>query len=68
VMPRHPAIRNWFRPGGVKELIANCPSSMPATRLVWALLQFVIWYQLFIFGHGQRPPVKADPLEVIAGG
>ena len=68
VMPRHPAIQNWFRPGGVKELIAKCPSSMPATRLVWALLQFVIWYQLFIFGHGQRPPVKADPLEVIAGG
>jgi hypothetical protein len=36
--------------------------------LIWALLQFVIWYQLFIVGHGQRPPVKADPLEVIAGG
>ncbi len=68
VLPRHPAIRNWFRPEGVKELLAKCPSSVPATRLVWALLQFVIWYQLFIVGHGQRPPVKADPLEVIAGG
>ena len=68
VLPRHPAIRNWFRPEGVKELIGKCPSSVPATRLVWALLQFVIWYQLFIAGHGQRPPVKADPLEVIADG
>jgi asparagine synthase (glutamine-hydrolysing) len=66
VLPRHPAIRAWFRPEGVKELIGKCPSSAPATRLVWALLQFVIWYQLFITGHGQRPPVKADPLEVIA--
>jgi hypothetical protein len=36
--------------------------------LVWALLQFVIWYQLFIVGQGERPPVKADPLEVITGG
>jgi asparagine synthase (glutamine-hydrolysing) len=68
VLPRHPAIRNWFRAEGVKELIAKCPSSVPATRLVWALLQFGIWYQLFIVGQGQRPPVNADPLEVIAGG
>jgi asparagine synthase (glutamine-hydrolysing) len=68
VLPRHPAIRTWFRPEGVNELIAKCPSSPPATRLVWALLQFVIWYQLFVVDHGQRPPVKADPLEVITGG
>jgi hypothetical protein len=33
--------------------------------MVWALLQFAIWYHFFIDGNGQRPPVKLDPLEIL---
>jgi asparagine synthase (glutamine-hydrolysing) len=65
VLPRHRAIRTWFRPEGVVRLIRTCRSSGPSSRMVWALLQFAIWHHFFIDGEGQRPPVKLDPLEVI---
>ncbi len=65
VLPRHAAIRSWFRPEGVAQLIRTCRSSGPGIRIVWALLQFAIWHHFFIDGKGQRPPVKLDPLEIL---
>ncbi len=65
ILPRHAAIRTWFRPEGVTRLIRDCRSSGPNSRMVWALLQFAIWYYFFIDGKGQRPPVKLDPLEIL---
>lgn len=65
VLPRHAAIRTWFRPEGVARLIQACRSAGPSSRMVWALLQFAIWHHFFIDGQNQRPPVKLDPLEIL---
>jgi asparagine synthase (glutamine-hydrolysing) len=66
ILPRHPAIRDWFRPDGVSHLLRVCRGSGPSIRLVWALMQFAIWHQMFIDGSGERPPVKMDPLEYLS--
>ena len=66
VLPRHPAIRIWFRPAGVVELLDDYAASGPVNRMVWALLQFAVWYELFIRGDGSAPPTRQDPLELIS--
>jgi asparagine synthase (glutamine-hydrolysing) len=66
VLPHHPAIAAWFRPEGVKSLLTQCLPTGPTSRMVWALLQFALWHQMFVEGRGQRPPVKIDPLEILS--
>ena len=66
VLPDHPSIQIWFRPAGVRALLRECQPMGPTSRMVWALLQFALWYQMFVEGRGQRPPVKLDPLEMLA--
>ena len=66
VLPQHPAIKSWFRPDGVKVLLQKCQPTGPTSRMVWALLQFAVWHQIFIESKGQRPPEKLDPLEIIS--
>jgi len=65
ILPKHPAIQAWFRPEGVRHLLRTCRRSGPAIRMVWTLLQFAIWYQMFIDGTGERPAVRMDPLEYL---
>ena len=67
ILPKHPAIQAWFRPGGVRHLLKTCRGSGPAIRMVWTLLQFAIWYQMYIDGPGERPPVRMNPLEYLSG-
>jgi asparagine synthase (glutamine-hydrolysing) len=66
VLPRHPAIREWFRTAGVEELIARCRTSGPTSRMVWALFQFALWHQIFIVDKGRRPAERTDPVEMIS--
>jgi asparagine synthase (glutamine-hydrolysing) len=66
VLPNHPAIRTWFQPRNVETLIDKYSRSGPRGRMVWALLQFAIWHQLFIEGNGRRPPARQDPLELLS--
>jgi asparagine synthase (glutamine-hydrolysing) len=66
VLPDHPAIRRWFKPAGVLKLIHQCGTAGITSRMVWALLQFAIWHQLFIDGKGERPPAKQDPVDLIS--
>jgi asparagine synthase (glutamine-hydrolysing) len=66
LLPRHPAICTWFRPAGVVKLIDRCADSGPKSRMVWALLQFAIWHQIFVDGKGLRPPAEQDPLDFIS--
>ena len=66
VLPQHPAVKAWFRPEGVRSLLQKCQPTGPTSRMVWALLQFVIWHQIFIEGKGQRPHEKQDPLDIIS--
>jgi asparagine synthase (glutamine-hydrolysing) len=64
-LPQHPAIRAWFRPAGVERLTDHARNTNTGVRMLWALLQFAIWYRLFIEGTGERPPAMQDPLELI---
>ena len=66
VLPNHPAIRKWFKSDGVDKLIQSCKTNSSHVRMLWSLLQFTIWYQLFIAGNGERPPVRLEPLDCIA--
>lgn len=66
ILPKHPAIQAWFRPEGVKHLLETCRGSKASVRMIWTLLQFAIWYQMFIDGPGERPPVSMNPLEYLS--
>ncbi|MGH7334852.1 MAG: asparagine synthase (glutamine-hydrolyzing) [Candidatus Rokuibacteriota bacterium] len=63
-LPAHPAIRQWFRPDGVAELVRAHQTHGNATRELWELLQLAIWHRIFV--EGQRPGRDEDPLAWIA--
>ena len=65
-LPKHPAICAWFKPDGVNQLLQCRKVDGPTGRMIWSLLQFVIWYDLFINGDGQRPPIRIDPIEMLS--
>jgi len=48
-------IRAWFRPDGVRELLARQRSKADRSREVWSLMQFAIWHRMFIEGQGSVP-------------
>jgi asparagine synthase (glutamine-hydrolysing) len=62
-LPRHPAIRAWFRPEGVREMLEAHRAGNNASREIWCLLQFAIWHRLFIDHPGTCPAPDEDPLE-----
>lgn len=64
-LPQHEAIKNWFDARGIEALITSNKIDGPVSRMIWSLLQFVVWYDIFIDGNGERPPVKLDPLDLI---
>jgi asparagine synthase (glutamine-hydrolysing) len=65
-LPHHPAVRAWFQPEGIQRLVDQGSRNGIAVRMLWALLQFTLWYAIFIEGRGERPAVVQDPLELIA--
>ena len=65
-LPNHPAIQTWFKPNGVSALLRSNRIDGPISRMIWSLLQFVIWNDLFITGNGKRPPIRIEPIEVIS--
>jgi len=65
VLPAHPAIRSWFRGEAVAQVLDRQRRNGSATRLLWSLLQFAIWYGVFIEGDGRRPALCQDPIEFI---
>lgn len=58
---RDSAIREWFRPQGVQDLLARQQRHGDVTRNVFALLQFALWHRLFVAGDGKAPPPQIDP-------
>ncbi len=62
-----PAIREWFNPAGVSQLIQRQQQKGDVTKNVFALLQFAIWHKLFIEGDGSAPPTLIDPVELLSG-
>jgi asparagine synthase (glutamine-hydrolysing) len=65
ILPAHPSIKPWFKPAGILELIKRSPDSPVNTRMLWAILQFAIWYKLFIENSGERPETFKDPIEFL---
>ena len=59
---RHRGVRNWFVPEGITAL-AGAPQTSGRNRVLWSLMQFAIWYNLFIDQPGRIPGTWEDPLE-----
>ncbi|MFM8332895.1 MAG: asparagine synthase (glutamine-hydrolyzing) [Candidatus Methylumidiphilus sp.] len=66
VLPRHPALAGWFEPQGIAAAIDRQAAQADAHDLLWPLLQFAVWHQLFITGGGGRPDLSADPIDFIS--
>jgi asparagine synthase (glutamine-hydrolysing) len=64
-LPTHSSIEQWFRPAGLTELIKRSPDSSIYSRMLWAILQFAIWHQLFMESSGERPETLTDPIEFL---
>ena len=63
-LPGHPAIRRWFRPAAVEQLLREQQAGADASRAIWGLTQLAIWHRIFIEGH--VPGRDEDPVEWIA--
>ncbi|AAU93268.1 asparagine synthetase, glutamine-hydrolyzing [Methylococcus capsulatus str. Bath] len=65
ILPEHPALTPWFKPAGIRALIARCRDERQGSAMLWAIIQFAIWHRLFISGNGERPEALTDPLEIL---
>jgi asparagine synthase (glutamine-hydrolysing) len=63
-LPRHPAVREWLRPDGVRHLLARLPGDAGAVRMTWSVLQFCVWHDIFVDGSATKP--AADTPDVLA--
>lgn len=64
-LPRNSAIQQWCEPQAVTALLARQAAQGDVTREVWSLLQFAIWYRLFVEATSRVPAAEEDPLEWI---
>jgi len=62
LLPLHPAIREWFAPQRVFELLMSASEATPRARIAWSLLQFAIWHNIFIDGTAARPDTEVSDL------
>ena len=61
------AIREWFNPRGVQQLLDEQAHKGSAARELFGLMQFAIWHRLFIEQPGAIPAPQEDPLAWIGG-
>ena len=66
VVPQTAAVQDWFHPGAVRRLVEVQRRSGRMTGPLWALLNFTLWYRLFVEGDGEAPPRLRDPLDFLA--
>ena len=64
-LPNNPAIRAWFRPDGVREVLARHRAGHNLNREIWCLMQFAMWHRLFVESPGSRPAPNENPLDWI---
>lgn len=60
------AVRHWFNAEGVKAVLRQQQHRGNASREVWCLMQFAIWYRLFVEKPGSTPSPEEDPLDWIS--
>lgn len=68
VLPENPALHPWFRPQGVRELIARCREVPKGSAMLWAIVQFVLWRRFLQQGFSERPAALTDPLTLLEDG
>ncbi len=59
----NPGIREWFRVEVIPELVAARRAGRGGSRELFGLMQFAIWYRIFIAQPGLRPTPDEDPLD-----
>jgi len=64
-LPNNPAIRNWFKPAGIQQLIQQQHKKGNVSRLLWTIFQFAVWHHILIENNGARPAPSQDPIEMI---
>lgn len=57
------AINAWFNVEGVKQILAAHAGGKNYSREIWGLMQFAIWYRLFVEQPGIVPGKKENPLD-----
>ena len=66
ILPAHKAFSGLFMPSGIEALVSRQSAKKDVHDILWALLQFAVWYRIFIEGNGEKPEVFANPIEFIA--
>lgn len=56
-------IRDWFQVSAIPDLVRARQARRGGGRELFGLMQFAIWYRLFIERPGSRPAPDEDPLE-----
>jgi len=65
-LPNNPAIKNWFKPAGIQELIQQQHKKGNVSRQLWAIFQFAIWHRILIEGNAEPPAHIQNPVEMIS--
>lgn len=63
-LAQNPGIRAWFRVEGIPELVFAHRQGH-GSRELFGLMQFAIWYRMFIEQPGLQPTPDEDPLDWI---
>lgn len=65
-LPANQGIATWLNPEAVRELVREHAAGKHATNQLWSLVQFAIWYQLFVAHPEYSPSPDENPLDLIA--
>ena len=60
------AIREWFRPQGVSDLLSEQGRTQRVGRQLMTLLQFALWHRFFVESTMTDMPEAADPLRLLS--
>ncbi len=64
-LPAQEGVLEWFRPDGVRALLARDLRRGALCQTSFALLQFALWHRMFVAGDGSAPPPHAGPLDLL---
>ena len=66
VLPESGGIRAWFDPQAVRKLLLAQQQGAKHSSALWTLLNFAVWYRIYMESDGQKPADQSDPLAFIA--
>jgi len=56
-------VEQWFERDGLRQILAAQAAGKNHSRDIWSVMQFAIWYRLFIDQPGIRPAAQENPLD-----